>query len=247
MGVYLQRADSTRQLDDAGGAKTGEIFGPYQGDGLKSWLGEFLDGYARSENLRRLAEQGTTVKDPLVDVTLALQRQGEPLDPLEATKVRDGDVIELSVNNTGLHDVSLVVFYVDNAYRIAPFFPVTAKDYGNNYVPSGKELYEPIKFQINDSTLGWEHVIVIAVDAKDQQAVGDVLRLQQAGFRSRSSKGEEYLGPLGRLIADTVSRGYRAASRPDAVPSIGSYAIRRISWNVVSTNPPGRGAPQTPG
>ena len=95
-------------------------------------------------------------------------------------------------------------------------------------------LDRQIGFVINDKTIGWEHVIVIAVGARDKQALDELLQLQQEqliGARTRGP-GEQLTSPLARLI-DTTVTATRGAGDPDAVPEPGSYAIRRVSWNVV--------------
>jgi hypothetical protein len=239
-GVYLQRADSNLPLDDAMGAKMGEVFGPMPVDaGLKLWLRDTLHDIARATNLRKMAEQISPSAAPLVDVELQVTRDGEPFVPADGAtaQARDGEVLELHIRNTGRKAVSLAVFYIQNDFAIKAFFPRSDRDFLINVIDKDGSLTKPVKFRINDRTLGWEDIIVIAVDAKDRNAIDDILLLQQAGFASRTRSGgpppRAFRSALGRLIDSAMNGGTRGLDRL-AAPVLDSYAIRRISWNVVA-------------
>lgn len=249
-GVYLQRTDSERiAWDDAEkldlARRRGEIFGdPYLlNDDLADILGNDLDRIARAENLRKLAEEPAASDDPSVNVSVEVLREVDPvtkqLEPfapanLESSIVEADQVLRLKITNNGTEPVSIVVFYIDNAYSIKPRFPRTSSDARINQIPVGGTLEKQIGFKINDQTIGWEHVIVIAVGAKDQNTLDELLQLQQEQLIGAKTRGpdQQLTSPLARLIDNTVT-ATRGSDDPDAVPDAGSYAIRRVSWNIV--------------
>jgi hypothetical protein len=237
-GLYLQRADSTRAPGDPDAVRVGEVCGPHPIDeDLDSWLRERLHKIARVTNLVKLAEEFKDLRDPTINVELAVTLNGEAFDPLDGTQaeVRHQDLLELWIRNSGLVDMSVVVFYVDNAFAIIPFFPISARDSYHNRIPKWTELSSPVKFRINDRTLGWENVLVIAVNSKDEGLIDELLLLQQGGFAVRCGAGGERAikSPLGRLVEDVMNGRARSPSAMD-IPPLDSYAIRRISWKVVA-------------
>lgn len=242
-GVFLQRTDSPRfDFADADefdlARRRGEAFGdPYPLDeGLADILTNDLERIARAENLRKLAEESSASADPSVNVDIQVLRDGEPFEPdgLETSTVEVDQILRLKITNNGTEPVSIVVFYIDNAYSIDARFPRTRKDEGINEIPARGTLDKEIGFVINDKTIGWEHVIIIAVGARDKQALDELLQLQQEQLVGAKTRGPEdkLTSPLARLI-DTTVTATRGADDPDAVPEPGSYAIRRVSWNVV--------------
>jgi hypothetical protein len=249
-GVYLQRTDSERfAWDDAEkldlARRAGQVFGdPYAINAdLPDIVSNDLDRIARAENLRKLAEETAASDDPSVSVSVEVLREVDPAtkqtepfapDGLESSIVEADQVLRLKITNDGTEPVSIVVFYIDSAYSIDPRFPRTNRDARINQIPVGGTLERQIGFTINDNTIGWEHVIVIAVGAKDQNALDELLQLQQEQLIGAKTRGpdDQLTSPLARLIDNTVT-ATRGSGDPDAVPDAGSYAIRRVSWNVV--------------
>lgn len=241
-GAFLQRTDSPK-FDFADvdafdlARRRGEAFGdPYPLDAdLADILTNDLERIARAENLRKLAEESSASADPSVNVAIEVLRDGEPFVPegLETSTVEVDQILRLKITNNGTEPVSIVVFYIDNAYSIDPRFPRTSSDSRINQIPVGGTLEKQIGFKINDKTIGWEDVIVIAVGAKDQNALDELLQLQQEQLIGARTRGpdDQLTSPLARLI-DTTVTATRGSDDPDAVPEPGSYVIRRISWNV---------------
>lgn len=243
-GVYVQRAGSSRRLHDPEAFKTGELIGPARlGAPLQGWFRDTLHGIARATNLRQLAEPASGSRAPLVDVDLSLTRDGQVFAPPAAggAEVRAGERLLLQVRNRGQKAIAVAVFYIQNDFAIKPFFPLTPAQAVDNRIERGRQLPKPIGFDINDQTLGWEDVIVIAVDAADQATIDELQELRQAGFVARSRAGGNappaFRTPLGRLIDEAMNGGHRGSARL-AAPRLDGYAIRRISWNVVRGGQP---------
>lgn len=191
---------------------------------------------ARATNLRKLAVRETDFRDPRVNVQLnVLRSDDQPLDPADTDTliVRDKEQMQVKIRNKGTKAIAVAVFYIQNDFAIKTFFPRSYGDFRNVEIEKGGELYRSVKFNINATTLGWEDVIVIAVDAADRHAIDDILKLQQDGFPSRTRSGGSeptpFRSPLGRLIDDAMNGGTRGPAA-----ALDSYAIRRVSWNVVA-------------
>lgn len=245
-GVYLQRVDSPRfdwSDQDAlrAARRRGEVLGaPYRRDqSLAEALRHDLGRVGRADALRKLAEAPGASEDTSIDVAVQVVRDGrhfQEQDP-EAVQVRRDERLRLQITNTGLEPAAVVVFYVASDYSIDLRFPRSRRDEQLNLMSPNSSLAREVRFDIDDATTGWEHVIIIAVGAQDQGAVAELMRLQQeaaAGARTRGA-GEGFVSPLARLV-DSALTGSRAARDPDAAPQAGTYAIRRVSWNVVMTN-----------
>ena len=169
---------------DREGKWLGEILGPRPLDNdLTWWLGQSLRRIARATNLMALADEAAANEDPEIDVELAVSRNGTPFAPAgpDQAEVRANEVLEISIGNRGSEAVSVAVFYVDSAFGITPFFPKSSRDSLNNEIVAGGELFRPVRFRIDDHTLGWEHVLVVAVTAKQKTVIDDLLLLQQPG------------------------------------------------------------------
>jgi hypothetical protein len=245
-GVHLQRAASPlvdwSDAESVGRARrSGELFGaPYPiNDRLGAILSLNLERIARADSLRRLAEEAHAAHDPSINVTIETLQNGVLLEPGDSAPTFAPDnELRLRIVNSGLEPVAVLVFYIDSTHGIDLRFPKSRKEEQMNPIPVAGTLEKQIGFTIRDRTIGWEHVVVIAVGAKDHAAIADLLRLQQEsliGARSRST--EPLKSPLARLV-DGALRGSRGDADPEAIPAPGSYAIRRVSWNVVPRTPP---------
>lgn len=238
-GVFLQKADSEKfNFSDEqalnAARKRGEVFGPYDmNDRLKVDLQSDLGRIARAVNLLKLAEETAALENPNVKLSIEVTREGDPLGDFESAspEVHDRDRLVLKLKNDGYEPVSIVVFYVDNAYQISSFFPRRPDDFINNKIGRREELYREIAFNINAETLGWEHVVIVAVPASQEDAVNELVQLQQEQLQGAATRSPEnaLTSPLARLIDNTVA-GTRGD--PEAAPPLGSYSVHRITWNV---------------
>ena len=242
-GVFLQKADSERfdftDTDALAAARMrGQVFGPYPAeDRPVARLQSDLNRIARAVNLLKLAEETAALENPTVKIAIEVTHESKSPDGLQSASadVQEGDRLLLKVRNEGYEPVSIVVFYVDNAYSISSFFPNLRRpdDLINNKIGRREELYRDIAFNINADTLGWEHVVVIAVPASQEDAVNELVQLQQEQLQGAATRSAENAlnTPLARLIDNTVT-GTRGD--PESAPPLGSYSVHRITWNVTS-------------
>jgi hypothetical protein len=180
--VYLRRGDTPRSLSPDDAQRTGRLLGPFEVDErLKASLGECLKAVARASNLVKLAERPELSERSPIRIETTLEKNGQrfELAGAEASRVRNKDVVSLHIRNTGRQQVSVVVFYVDNHYGIKVFFPLSEGDERMNAIPPDQTLTKPIRFRINDNTLGWEHMIVVALGAEHRAAIDELRNLEQ--------------------------------------------------------------------
>ena len=147
-----------------------------------------------------------------------------------------GTVLEL-VNRSPL-DVDVTAFYVDSHYGITPVFPMTGTGEPNRLKA---EEARQIVGEIEGSTLGNEHFIVLAVRSEAQRSPVDLSPLGQppleevvSGGRSPTSladrrRGAEPLSPMEELLATTLNghgttRGWTRR--------LGQYSMKAISFQV---------------
>ena len=247
--IWLQKSGSRFELNDVdeldAGLRSGEVLGPLaaaRGVEIDEIVSRHFERIAWASNLIALSNQAESHENPLVDIQLKVMRDNPAGEPVEfrpgeeaESRVRDGERMLLTVMNNGLEPVSLVVFYVDAHHTVDLFFPdFRFRDEElNNRIGVGESLYKEINFNINASTVGWEHILVFAVPATDQETIRSLKNLQQAGLgaQARGAVGPG-ASPLARLV-ERAAGGTRGASRGDTAPEVGSYAIRRIMWQVV--------------
>jgi len=250
-GVYLQRTGSpiinwrdTAQLDEA--RRRGDVFdapsppgAPFPLDArLGNTLAFYLQRIAQADALRRLAEEAAASRDPVIDVAVELMQDGVALSAGESVpRLKSNDFVDLRIRNTGVAPAAVLVFYVDANFGIQLRYPVYKSD--QPVIPIGGELKGQIGFEITDDTIGSEHVIVIAVSAKDKAAISELSQLEQTSLSASRSRSADspFRSPLGRLL-DSSLTGTRGGPQADSAPAPGGYAIRRFTWNVVRTPDP---------
>jgi hypothetical protein len=234
---FIQRGTSTATVVNPASRRRGDVFGPFPNVGT---LLAALDRIARASCLVKLADIALVPSadgpQPSIQFKLDVTRSGKPL-PLTGAEVHPGETLELAIHNTGLEDLAVVVFYVGSDGDISPAFPFPGSqtDLAENFVKCNADLFRQISIDIGNETLGWEHVVVIAVPARDRAALNDLLRLQQRGsvlFQTRDGQDDQAKSPLGRLI-DSAIGGRARAERTSASSDIGACSIQRMSWNVV--------------
>ena len=223
------------------------LFGPVpEGDALSPWLKERLARIARVQNLRALvgvASRSQNVRQRDSDVNFkvevvrfrnATDDKGEPITRGDSGIVlHDRDEVGLKVVNEGREAIDVTVLYLTSDYGIQAIFPkqVTV----DNRV-SAKPLQ--IDLTMNARTIGLEHVLVIAVKARDVQEYANFSFLAQPDLEQaaremkRTARGTQdaSLGsPLGQLFqnalyAEGKTRGSDVSSRESA--------FHLLSWKV---------------
>ncbi|MBL8850773.1 MAG: caspase family protein [Planctomycetaceae bacterium] len=250
-GVYLQRTGTpvvdwsdAKALEAA--QRHGDVFGAQSPPGtpipLNAQFGNTISVYlrqvAQADALREMAEEAAGTRDPNIDVSVTILRNGaEPSSGEAVPTLKSNDHIDLRITNTGPEPAAVMVFYIDSHFGITQQFPLLAND--QPVIPICGELTGQVSFDITDSSTGAEHVIVIAVSAKDKGAFSELEKLEQSSLTATISRGtpSRFQTPLGRLL-DTALTGTRGDPQADSVPSPDSFAIRRVTWNIVQEQNP---------
>ncbi len=217
-------------------------FGPYPIDGsLATRLDRDLHAIARALNLRRLA---TNQRVPVEDTLNAVQLQVEfgrgrnvhgpfaAIDDLATTSFTDGDYLQVMLNNIGELAADVTVLYVDARYQIQSWFPKPqhAGNFDNRIAP--REKPTAIISCIDDSTVGLEEVVVLAVapgagDPRTNYAFLSQPALTAGQFRAFRSAVQP--SPLDQLLTAALE-GSRALS---ATQAMRSYVVQRYPITVV--------------
>ncbi|MDX1946298.1 MAG: caspase family protein [Pirellulaceae bacterium] len=212
---------------------------------LAEWLGASLKGIARAENLKRVAAR-TTDEFPRgdlgVNLEVSLERRLANRDTEKVVWQKagidlfDGDVLLVRFKNAGRVPIDITLLYVDSAYGITSVFPA-AGEY--NRIEPGKSLTVPI--DINATTRGLEHIVVIAVKGEGQNI--DFTSLEQPSIEVARTRGPQAISsPLGQLMESALYG--QGKTRGGSRSQVNDYAIRLFSWNVRSgQRPAGTPAP----
>jgi hypothetical protein len=226
---------------ESGGRKSA-LFGPYSiDDGLRAALVRDLRRIALVTNLFRLAEIQEP-KNPLRAKTpfgLAVEVERLPADeekwsPLDFTSPRfkAGDTLRIRVRNIGSAPLDATVLYVDSSLSIASHYPTLRAARAGTYNTIESRGSREVTIKINDSTVGWEDVLVFAV-LHQPPISAHFAFLEQPGLTRadlRTLRGDAN-SPLDDLLSSSLG-GTRAATRQDTPPR---FAIRRIPLEVVGS------------
>jgi hypothetical protein len=216
-------------------------FGPFPvGDSLEKQLGETFSTIARAQNLLALSEptDGGRLSDSL-RVDLAVTRhqgtddeRGQPLD-LSQGKVtlQPGELLGFNIANRGRRPVDVTLLFVNSGFGIKAWYP---KDGDFNRLGPDEKIGPPdINFaRISTTTIGLEHMVLLAVAAKD--APLDFTWLAQPTLQAARDlpgvRGEAFESPLGQLLE---SAAFAPANARDAeAVEIRQSCIRTLSWKV---------------
>jgi hypothetical protein len=226
------------------------LFGPVPaGDQTLPWLTDALSRIARARNLMTIAQESgdKLVQDDFsVKVKVELLRLSHENDPTgelvqnEGGEIlfREGDWIAFRVSNEGREPVDVNLLFLDSGYGIEPGFPrkVTVD---NRLLPKAKPLR--IKAHVNSTTFGLEHIVLIAVKAKEVQPYANFTFLKQPTLdRARaveSTRGDELRGlksPLGQLLANAMYADgeTRGLGFDEDESSSNAYAFEVMRWRV---------------
>jgi hypothetical protein len=210
----------------AGDAVTHSIALSQPEPALRAKLAESIARIARVRNVIRLGNlYGATTVKRCLDVRLGLTRGGKPV-ALAADgmpRLRKGDLVKaVLANQKDCGFVDVTVLYVSGEFAIDALFPKGGES--NRIEPSGSTTVE---IEIDDSTVGVERLIVLAVHAQPREDRSDFTFLAQAGL-------ERTRGAPGSLMDLFNEAGFGVASRGSArAPQ--RTEMRLFSWQVVKS------------
>lgn len=149
--------------------------------------------------------------------------------------LRAGDIIGFRITNRNVYAMDVSLLFVDSDHGIHAYFPEDGTVSDNRVAPS-KSLRTP-RAVVKESTLGLEHMVVIAVKAQGQPMDFTVLaQAPVAGNTRGTTRGKRTLAtPLGRLLDHTLYREGKA--RGLGALEADSYALLRLDWRAVSAEP----------
>jgi hypothetical protein len=247
--VSLMPAGGWAVQKDAGGKEAAKStgYGPVPTDNqMVEWLEDALGRIGRADGLVQMAADrsqdllGGDDLAPKLKVELLLRDDtGKPTIklPWPATDltVYDKDRVVVQVTNTGRVPFDLTLLYVDSDHAIAPQFP---KKGVVNRVFVKDSL--PASITINSSTIGLEHVVLIAVKADGPQV--DFLNLAQKGpekVRDVAARGDGPQARMAKLFDRRVYGGKPTEGTRGAAPdTVADHTMSLISWQVKGTTRP---------
>jgi hypothetical protein len=229
-----------------------------EGDRRLPWLKTSLTRIARVRNLLSVASEvqpysqsdqgsplGVKVRVELRRLRDKFDRVGEKLEPgPEGIVIRDGDWIGFNVINDGRDAVDVNLLLVDSEYGIDAVWPKRPSI--DNRLQGGKRL--PFRLKAGATTSGLEHLLLIAVNAKDvaENAYFGFLAQPSIDKASRDvntlSRGAQQRGfgsPVGQLLRKAVyGEGATRGLEPDEVAE---YAFQTVSYNMLAGKRPAGG------
>ncbi|APZ93234.1 caspase family protein [Fuerstiella marisgermanici] len=239
--VELDLTADTAGVDDAVSPRDGAQWMQTTPAGLSDDLRRIIAAL----NLRAMAgsNSGTdsrTVPQIAIEIGTKVKRRvsrTETKTLTEAKELRNQDKVSITLKNAGLIPADVTVLYVSSDWSIKSFFPdPRSPGTHNRLMPNERPIALP-EIKIDDSTIGLEDLIVIAVHSDSVQPVNFAF-LEQVGLpvaqrrghgRDLASRGpKEPPHPLDALLKGRMS----GASRGAVTSKLGQYAIQRHSWTV---------------
>ena len=220
----------------------------------EEWLGERLNQIYRTETLRRLATpmdssagSGVRLSSQTVirsgrDVRGKLKIQGKPKNDAnlsskeigQPTTVSNGDEPEITIRNGGFSPVDITALYIAADLSITVLYPDGIQY--NRCQPGRQITIEG--WHINNATLGWEDVIIIAVRSDRSPIPHNFGFLADPVLASvsrnvRASGGDAFWNsPLIQLCRSTMYRE-RGLVRGISTSDSRNLAVHRLSWKVI--------------
>ncbi len=217
-------------------------FGPIPQDQAAAWLRERFGCIARATSLLKLAGAspgaavlGAAAGNLQVDVELIrfenkVDQTGK-VTPWQDSglSLREDDVIAFRVHNRSQATADVTLLFVDSGFGIDPLFPEPATVSDNRLAP-GKDLTTPRR-RVTATTVGLEHLVLIAVTAKPESEPADFGFLAQPTLeRARTRGGRSLDSPLAQLLQTAVFQdgGIRGFKRREVSQS----TLHLMSWQV---------------
>lgn len=154
-----------------------------------------------------------------------------PVDAAMPPRLTRGDLLRVRLRNIGVSRLDATVLYVDSSSQIQSLSPTFRAAQAGVYNTIASEQSQEVVVKINDSTVGPEDLLVLAVVHVPPLATHFAF-LQQPGLTKQALQSHRGAGdsPLGKLLGDALS-GTRGTQYADQERS---YAVRRIPLEVYS-------------
>lgn len=137
----------------------------------------------------------------------------------------------LRIENTCEHAIDISVLFLDSGFGIESLFPSPSVVGDNRLPPEGQHMIGP--FRVEETSLGLEHLVVVAVRATGQPM--DFTRLAQESIEqvrgsgaTRSAAAGSLETPLGALLQQAMYAGGNV--RGVTAAEAGDAAIEVVSW-----------------
>lgn len=257
--IYLIPAGGLRKdyTDERPTSDLPSQFGPVpSGDEGASWLKESLERIARAQNFLAIASRASHAagsgddSGPKIQVEVVRfhggdDKMGEPVPTAGPGAVLyKGDDIGIRVLNQGQDPADVTILLVNSRFGIEAFYPTGVTV--DNRVPAGNR--RQLRGKITTTTVGLEHLIVIAVKAREE--IGEYANFS---FLAQPSVREVRRGLAGkdRALDSDLGRLFQSAfyahGRTRGVPAqvLGEVVFSRHSWHVSpARRPPMESRPQ---
>ena len=198
-------------------------------------LVDVLGRIFRVENLKRLAGGGYAerLESGLRVELLKIRPGGAPAPLEEGGRLRPGEQVKLRIQNeTGrIYDVTVLV--IDAHYGVTAFFPQSGTTSRLSHADRKEVVLGPIP--VEDSTLGVEHLLVLAVPRAEQDPVVDFSWLAQDPAEVRAGPEKKDRGPkeggaFGDLLGELAFGGGIAKDRGLGSVPAGEAVLGLLSW-----------------
>jgi hypothetical protein len=196
-------------------------------------LHERLRRIAAATQLMAIASAAPPVDDngsPRVQISATRSAAGKAAGERLATGatapvLHVGDRVTFEVRNPGRTPVDVTLLYIDSGYGIQALFPSKDQGLDNRLAPGEIRSLQP--YTVDDSTLGQEHIIAIAVRSGPVRV--DFTGLEQPTLEMTRGATALQATPLGRLLA-AARYGGEGTTRGLAAAEVSDYAMALVTW-----------------
>jgi hypothetical protein len=225
------------KVDTAQAADTAAVQGAFRvGEAtpaFSDFLAQTIDRVVRARELMKLAtapgasESSVSLQVDLLRYKDANDRVGTPVTVSTQGRVlHAGDRVAFRLTNTGKTAADVTLLFLDSQYGIDPIFP--RRDAESDSRLAIKQTVVTQQFTVNADTVGWEHVIAIAVETAPARTDFRYLAqpsLEQVRGDAASRGGRS---PLQDLLERAVFGA--GATRGLGDSDIGKYAMKMLTW-----------------
>ncbi|MBU0754436.1 MAG: caspase family protein [Planctomycetes bacterium] len=177
----------------------------------------------RARNLKRLAESGLVrpLDSNLEVVIYRIPESGDPV-PLRTGEVfHPGEQGKIVLRNMTGRTYDVTVLFIDSHNGIQTLFPRNGKTARLTHLDT-RTLQE--RFMVNDHSLGFEHLVVIALPRDDTSEVIDLSWLDQEPLNLRGNasygQGDDFSDLLGELAFGSTMRSIKVVQNIGSSPQM---------------------------